>query len=104
MDGKINCKIHDVGLAESLKVVRETLNAIRTKINCMEALPEKSSKYEQSMIESIYGMLTSQSHLLQYLYYHAKSSDEILDVKKTQELVKQTCFELEELKGRNINS
>ena len=86
-----------IDLSESLQAVNEVVCSIRKKINYIIAHPQNSSVYEHSMLECIYGILSSQSHLLKYVSHYAKGPDEIDEVNETQNMVNKTCVGLKQL-------
>ena len=94
---KIKTEKSQIDLSESLKTVNEVVHSIRKKINHIIDHPQDSGLHEHSMLECIYGMLESQSHLLKYIYHYAKSPLEIDEVAQTQNMVNKTCEELIQL-------
>ena len=96
MNTKNDCKNCKIYLSEPLKAIRESACTIRRKINYMNSRPQKAGKYAQLLFEDTHGLLASLSYVLKHSYHHAKSRDEIHDVRQTQDMVKQAHMELEQ--------
>jgi hypothetical protein len=62
----------------------------------MNTFPQKAGKHEQFIFEDIHCLLASLSQVLNHSYHHAKSADEIHDVRQTHNMVTQACMELEQ--------
>ncbi len=98
MYAKKDCKNCHVDLTEALKYVQKSTCSIMQTIHHMNAYQQKIGKHEQFfMLEDIHGVLISLLYVLQYTSHHAKSPDDIHDLRQTHNMVKKACTELKQI-------
>ena len=98
MYAKKNCKKFQLEIAETMKVMRKSISSIMQTINRIKVrIKKKVSKHEKMILQDIHGVLTSIHLMLQYIFHHAKSPDEIYSLRQTDDIVKQICTELKQL-------
>ncbi len=84
-----------VDLSDALKHVQESVFAITQTINDIKLRPEGAGNQRQPMYVGMGELLLSLDHVLQYIYYHAKSPNEVHDVMQTRDKVKLAYIELQ---------